>query len=203
MRFWLTFGFLVCRGGCLGKVAPGEQYLNVLSQNKPCAEIKSEISQLPIVGVKKFKASPALDRQAVMMAEERVLTASTRWYWEADPGTLLSQAFASELGCSGDFTAAWPLRWRSRPDMVLAGQVTNFEVRLNKPRVAAAITCQLWDGDETKVLGEREFSVEVDMARITPQEIAQGASQALNTLTGQAVTWLRRLQTKQTWKKVE
>jgi ABC-type uncharacterized transport system auxiliary subunit len=190
MKPWMTLPLVLVLAGCLGKVAPGEEYLKVLGPAKQCLDSQNGQTARLSVGIKEFKTSEALDRQAVMLAKGRVLTASSRWFWEASPGALFSQAMAQELACAPGLAAMWPLRWQSRPDLVLAGQVTAFEVHSESLSVSLAVSCQIWDGEESRSLGARDFAAEVKITGLTPEAIAQGAAQALGQTTGQAAAWL-------------
>ncbi len=183
-------------GGCLGKPSPVEEYLRVLGQGGGCAASANvqpgaaSGQNREIVAVKTFKASESLDRQAVMLAAGRVLTPSLRWYWEASPGPLSSQAIAGELNCSSRLAAVWPMRSGTKAAKVLAGQVTAFEVQTQGMQVRIAVRCQLWDGEETKVLAVRDFEAVAPVAELTSQAVAGSGASALATLSGQIRAWV-------------
>ena len=185
-------------GGCLGKPSPVEEYLRVLGQGVGCAAsgavqpgTAAELNR-EIVAVKTFKASESLDRQAVMLAVGRVLTPSLRWYWEASPGPLSSQAIAGEINCSSHLAAVWPMRSGTRAAKVLAGQVTAFEVQTQGMQVRIAVRCQLWDGEEAKVLAVSDFESVAPVAALTSHAVAVSGASALAALSSQIRAWVEQ-----------
>lgn len=188
MKRWLWLALPLILSGCLGKAGPTEEFLRILGGDAPCRQAVS--GGTTVVGVKNLKASETLERQAVLLARGRVLTPSPRWYWEAEPGRLATQALARSIGCRGSVAVAWPIRSTTRADAVVSGQVSVFEVREAERTMAVALTCQVLDGEERRILGTREFATVQPVAAFTAQGVAEAASTALTGLAGEAGEWI-------------
>jgi len=183
-------------GGCLGKTGPAEEYLRVLGRSPNCdAAVTGAPAQVGrqgriTVALKTLKVSDSLGRQAVMLANGRVLTASQSWYWEAAPGMLVTQAVLRDINCSGRMAAVWPVRFSTKAAMVLAGQVTAFEVQTRDMHVRAGVHCQLWDGEESRSLGTRYFEATAPLAGLSAQAIADAGASVLERLSADVRTWV-------------
>lgn len=186
--------------GCsLGKAGPAEEYLRVQGRGPGCEQTKpgepgepgkTGLSGRTTVGLKTLRVSDSLDRQSVLLATGRVLSASQRWYWEATPSALITQAIMRDINCSGRLAAVWPMRSATRASMVLAGQVTAFEVQTQGMVVRAGMQCQLWDGDENTSLGTHDFEVTAPVSLISAQAIAEAGGAAVEKLSAEVRTWV-------------
>lgn len=181
-------------GGCLGKVAPVEEYLRVLGRGPGCEYVargeQGGGTAKEIIALKTLKVTESLDRQSVMLANGRVLTPSQRWYWEATPGMLFSQGIMRDINCSSRLAAVWPMRSSTKAARVLAGQVTAFEVQTRGMVVRASAQCQLWDGEETQVLAVHDFEATAPVSDLSAQTIADAGAAVLASISGDVRAWI-------------
>lgn len=180
-----------CLGGCLGKAPPVEEYLSVRpAGEQPCARPASPGSNRVTVALKPFKAMDALDRQAVLMGQGRIMRPSMAWYWEASPASLVDQALVRVLACSRAAAPVWPMRSTTRADVVLTGMVSAFWVDTGSKLLHAEIRAQLWDDKQVRVLATREFSAQANVASLEAQAVAEAGSKALSQIAAEVAAWL-------------
>ena len=193
---------LFCLSGCLGKAGPVEEYLRVGGGESVCAGAGQNPSQageaVPgaaaktrvLIAVGKMKTSEALDRQAVMLATWRVLTPSSRWYWEASPGKLFQEALTRALNCSNEVAAVRPVHASTEADFVITGFVEGFEVRRDEKLLTASVDIQVWDRDGERMIASRAFATAASLASIDAQSIAVAGARALDGLGAETAGWV-------------
>jgi len=191
MKKVLALGlFLVMLGGCLGKPGPVEEYLKV-SGTSECKGANSQGKTLTVVGVRQFKSTDALDRQAVMLARGRVSNPSLRWYWEATPGRMFEQSVAGALNCTSSLAAAWPMRSTTETAYTLTGTVSAFEVQEQTLVLSVSINCQVWDGKGVYLLASREFTREQQIKNMDGQSVAEAAANAISGISNEVGGWMQ------------
>lgn len=183
---------LLALAGCIGKAGPAEEFLRV-GAGGSCPEAAPMSVPRALVGVKTFRATDALDRQAVMLATGRVMSASHRWYWEAAPARLFEHSLHGTLACSDRLAPVWPVRAGTETAITVAGQVTEFEVETKSMTLKAALDLQAFGADGARQLGTKRFSATVPVAALEAGAIAEGGHRALKDLSDQAAAWLETL----------
>jgi ABC-type uncharacterized transport system auxiliary subunit len=147
--------------------------------------------------VGKVKTSESLDRQAVMLATGRVLTPSSRWYWEASPGRLLEEALTRALNCSNAVAAVRPVHASTEADFVITGFVGGFEVRRDEKRLTASVDIQLWDREGERLIASRAFATAATLTSIDAQSIADAGARALDGLGAETAGWVEGVTAKE------
>lgn len=176
--------------GCFGRPGPVEEYLKVGGGAGPDSGAVSQAAG--VVAIRQSRAADALDRQAVMLGQGRVFSASQRWYWEAAPGKLAAQAVAASLPGRTGLSVVWPTRSSTKADLWLSVQVVDFQVDTARMKLVCALECQVSD-DAGKALGQRSFVQEAPVSAMTGQAIADAAGTALNGAVDNLGTWLAAL----------
>jgi ABC-type uncharacterized transport system auxiliary subunit len=184
---------LLALAGCIGRAGPVEEYLRVGAGGDACAGAASAAGPRSLVGLKTFKATDALDRQAVMLATGRVMAPSLRWYWEAAPARLFEHALHGALACSGRLAPVWPVRSGTEAAMTVAGQVTDFAVETKSMTLRASLDLQAFGPDGSTQLGAKRFAVSAKIAALDAASIAEGGHGALEGLSAEAAAWLETL----------
>lgn len=184
---------LLVLAGCIGKAGPVEEYLRVSAGGDGCPEAARPAGPRALVGVKTFKATDALERQAVMLATGRVMSASLRWYWEAAPARLFEHSLYGALACSARLSPVWPVRSGTEAAMTVTGQVTEYEVETQSKTLRAALDLQAFGADGAHQLGAKRFAVSVPIAALDAGSIADGGHRALTDLSAKAAAWLETL----------
>ncbi len=176
--------------GCFGRPGPVEEYLKVGggagNESGPAAQTAG------VVAIRQSRAADALDRQAVMLGQGRVFSASQRWYWEAAPGKLAAQAVAASLPGRTGLSVVWPTRSGTKADLWLTVQVVDFQVDTARMKLVCALECQVSD-DAGKALAQRRFDREAPVSALTGQAIADAAGSALTGAVDSLGMWLAAL----------
>jgi len=178
--------------GCFGKAGPVEEYLR-LGQAEECAGETGGAKAKVGVGLRKLRSVDALDRQAVMLAEGRIMSPSQRWYWESPPGRMAEAALAAALDCSATLSAVWPVRYDSAWAVGLSGSLERFEVLVQEKRFIATVTLQAWDAKDGKPLGAKTFALTEPVSALDAQGVARAGAQALRRLGLEARQWVEGL----------
>ena len=200
---------LFCFSGCLGKAGPVEEYLRVGGGESACAGAGQPQEQAggavpgaaaktrALIAVGKVKTSESLDRQAVMLATGRVLTPSSRWYWEASPGRLLEEALTRALNCSSAVAAVRPVHASAEADFLLTGYVVEFEVRRDEKLLTASVDIQVWDREGERMIASRAFATTESLSSIDAPSIADAGARALDGLGAETAGWVEGVTAKE------
>lgn len=178
--------------GCFGKAGPVEEYLR-LGQAEGCAGETGAARAKIGVGLRKLRTVDALDRQAVMLAEGRIMSPSQRWYWESPPGRMAEAALAAAMDCSATLSAVWPVRYDSAWAVGLSGSLERFEVLVQEKRFIASVTLQAWDAQDGKPLGAKTFALTEPVPSLDAQGVARAGAVALQRLGQEARQWVEGL----------
>lgn len=190
MKYLAALILMLLVAGCLGKTAPGEQYLRVLAPAAECSD-DAQKGVLPVVGVRQFKALDALDRQGVMLADGKVMQASQRWYWEASPAKLVEQALVRSIGCTGGMLPAWPVRSTTNADLWISGMVRDFSVETRGMTVVIDVECQVWGASGGVLLESKAFRASVPLSALDGAAIADGAATAVTEISAKIGQWVK------------
>ncbi len=190
---WVLLVLLLA--GCIGGKVPSEQILRISSDSKPIVISRQEkadqaIENAPLVVMEDLTAFPALDRNAVMLSHGRVLTPSSRWYWEGAPAAITGACIAASLQGRTEVTLVWPYRNRLEHQAMLTGRVEAFEVRTDAMEMLVRIRLALWTPRGRSLLLTRVLTSAMPLRSVAAQDIAEAASRCMQELSGAAADWL-------------
>jgi len=184
----------LCLGGCLGQPPPVEEYLRVGADGPECGVSEPAVKTI-VVAVRPFKALDNLDRQAVLVADGRVLVPSMRWYWEGSPEALLTAAVEARINCLPGVGAVSPYRPRLTHDAALSGTISAFNIQEQGGlRFLAGLRLELWSEQFGELLATTEIKAEAPISGFTAASVAEAAAAALSDAAGQAAQWIEQNQ---------
>lgn len=177
--------------GCMG--GPAQSILRIQPDSYfSCESTKTATGSANVVFVVRDAYSlPALDRQAVIIADGLVLRPSNAWYWEGTPGEILTQALTAGLRCKPGFETVGPYKPRLEHDYVLKTKIRAFEVDRQNSRFIMAFDLELWSPRAKDMLAQRFFQAEAPISSLGAQNVARAAGQAVNQSLEQAARWLK------------
>lgn len=181
---------VLCLGGCLGKTPPVEHYLRVSGPACPRAEQGG--AARPVLALKPLRAPDILDRSAVLVIEDRVLTPSLRWYWEGPPTELAGGALLAALECRGGVAAVSPYSPRLTHDAVLSGRLSAFNVVKSGQSLTfvAAGRVEAWSRRGEALLGATDIEVARPVSAPEAPAVARAAEEALTAWAEAVADWV-------------
>lgn len=191
--------FCALATGCVGGKVPSEQILRITQgAASPGTRAQAEalnaapaVAARPLLVMDDLAAFPALDRSAVMLAHGRVLTPSTRWYWEGAPAAITSASIAAALQGMPEFTIVWPYRNRMEHQGMLTGRVEAFEARPDSREMYVSVRMSLWTPRGRQLLDTQLVQATQPLASVSAQGIADAAGRCMAQITTGVAEWLR------------
>jgi len=192
--FIVVAAVCLCMTGCLGKPPPIEQYLRVGSEATACAGAE-QAGKSVVVAVRPFSALDNLDRQAVLVADGRVLVPSMRWYWEGSPEAIVTSSVTAGINCLPGVGAIFPYRPRLAHDAAISGTISAFNIQEKGGlRFQVGLRLELWSANFDGLLASGEIVAEVPIAGLDASSVADAAAAALADAADQAAKWLESRQ---------
>lgn len=180
----------LCLTGCLGQPPPVGRYLRVGPDESACFGAERS-GKKTVVALRLFKALDNLDRQAVLIADGRVLVPSMRWYWEGSPEAILTAAVAGRINCLPGFGAVSPYRPRLAHDAAISGTISAFNIQEQGGlRFLAGMRLELWSENYGELLAVTEIKAEAPIAGFDASSVADAAAAALAEAAEQAAKWI-------------